>query len=173
MYTQIVSQDPFTDVVTLDEAKRQCRLMSSFTMDDDDLTAIIDSCCSLAQSYTKRLLTAGTVNAEMDEYRSSWTLPFGSVTSITSVHLDDVEYTDFTFSPTTQRLKINESYSNIKVTYECGYGTGEIPASAKQGILMMISTLYNNRDDFISGLSIEEVPLCSLTLLGSIRYFHV
>lgn len=73
MYTQIVSQGPFSGVITLDEAKRQCRLMSSFTMDDDDLNALIDSCCSLAQSYTKRLLTTGTVIAEMDEYRNNCT----------------------------------------------------------------------------------------------------
>ncbi len=173
MYTQIDSQDPFTGVVTLDEAKRQCRLTTSFTMDDDDLTALIEVCCSLAQSYTKRLLTPGVVTAEMDQYRSSWTLPFGGATSITSVLLDDVEYTDFTFSTVTQRLKINQSYSNIKVTYECGYADGEIPTSAKHGILMMISTLYNNRDDFISGLSIDQVPLSSLNLLNSIRYYHV
>lgn len=172
MYTVISNQTDFTTIVSLDDAKRQCRLLD-FDMDDDDLTALISECSMLAQTYTNRLLTPGTVNAEADEYRSSWSLPFGNATSITSVYLDDVEYNDYEFSTTTQKLKLFKSYSNIKIEYEAGYSVDNFPVQIRRGIMMLISTLYNNRDDYISGLTVENVPLDSLSILNSVRLYNV
>lgn len=171
MHTKIQSQIDLSTLITLDEAKRQCRLIPSFTHDDDDLNHLIASCAELAQTYTYRLLTPGTISAEADEYSSVLLLPWGNVSSVSQVMLDDVEYSDFSFSEVTGKLKIQDPYSNIKITYEAGYQT--LPIKVKQGILMMISTFYNNREDYIAGMNIEQIPLCSTRILDSVRYWNV
>lgn len=171
MFTVIQSQGSLADLITLDEAKYQCRLMPDFILDDTELTDLKLACCELAQTYTHRLLTEGVVNGESDEYYPEFILPWGNVTAVTEVLLDDEAYTDFTFSPVTQKLKIPDTFSNIKVTYNAGYSA--LPVKAKKAILMMISTLYNNHDDFIPGLTIQKIPMSSLMLLDSIKLYVV
>lgn len=173
MYTVINNQADLSTLVTLAEAKRQCRLDPSFTLDDDELTDMTLVCTELAQSYTKRLLTVGSVSVEVEENKSVIQLPWGNVTTIDEVLLDDTATTAFTFSPITQKLKITSgvAFSNIKVTYTAGYTT--LPMKAKQGILVMISTMYNNREDVATGTTVEELPLTARRLLDSIKYYEV
>lgn len=190
MYSIIQTQTDLSTIITLDEAKRQCRLLPSFTLDDDDLNHLIAACTELAQVYTHRLLTPGTVVAESDEYHPVIQLPWGNVSAITEVLLDGVAYTDYTFSAVTQKLKVGKTYSNIKITYEAGYkklystyftdnvkityepGYNELPARVKQAILVMISTWYNNREDYVTGMTLETIPLTSLKALDSVRYWN-
>jgi len=170
MFSIIQTQDPLSDVVTLEEAKRQCRVMSTDTIDDDDLNHLKLVAAELAQVYTHRLLTPGTIVAESNEYiRGGVMLPWGGVTSITEVLLDGEVYTDFEFSPVTQKVTIPDTYNNIRITYDAGYT--EVPARVKQGILMMISTFFNTRDDIIPGMDFNEVPLNSRAALDSVRYY--
>lgn len=171
MHSVISTQTDLSTLISLDEAKRQCRLMPTFTLDDDDLYHLIDTCTNLAQVYTKRLLSPGTVIAESDEYRTLIQLPWGRATSITSVVLDGVESTDYTFSTITQVLRVTKRYSNIVITYEAGYDV--LPSNIKHGILMMISTWYNNREDYVQGMTLEKIPMSSLRILDSVRYFSV
>ena len=171
MYTVIQSQDTLTGLVTLDEAKVQCRLLPSYTLDDADLTHITGVACELAQTFTRKLLTPGVIQAESDDYRSSIPLPWGNVSAINEVLLDDVADTEFTFSTTTGLLKPSRPYSNIKVNYNAGYTS--LPLTAKHGILMMISTMYDNKEDFIANMSIEKIPLASVKLLNAIKEYHV
>lgn len=168
MYTLIDSQEPLT-LVSLEEVKRQCRLMDSFVLDDDYLTSLILVCSELAQTYTHRLLTPGSISAESDKYQPVVSLPWGGVTAINQVVLDGVVSDSYTFSHITQKLKINTSYSNIQVSYDCGFI--EIPAKVKQAILFMVSTMYNNRDDYITGMTVEKMPMTSQVLLNSVRYY--
>lgn len=171
MHSVISTQTDLSTLISLDEAKRQCRLMPTFTLDDDDLYHLIDTCTNLAQVYTKRLLSPGTVIAESDEYRTLIQLPWSRATSITSVVLDGVESTDYTFSTITQVLRVTKRYSNIVITYEAGYDV--LPSNIKHGILMMISTWYNNREDYVQGMTLEKIPMSSLRILDSVRYFSV
>jgi len=169
VFNIIQSQDDLTTLITLDEAKRQCRLLPSDTLDDDDLTHLIAVCTDLAQTYTHRLLTRGVIVAESSEYHRSIMLPWGNVDTIDEVLLDGEEYTDYEFSPVTQKLTIPDTYSHIRVTYQAGYTT--IPPKVKQGILMMISTFFNTRDDLVPGMSFTEVPVNSRACLDSVRYY--
>lgn len=173
MYTVINSQADLSTLVTLAEAKRQCRIDPSFTLDDDDLTNIALVCTELAQSYTKRLLTVGSVTIEVEENATTIQLPWGNATTIDEVLLDDTATTDFTFSPITQKLKITSGvvFSNVKVTYTAGYSV--LPVKVKQGILVMISTMYNHREDVATGTTVEELPLTARRLLDSVKYYEV
>lgn len=171
MFTVIESQDDITSLVTLSEAKAQCRLMDSFVMDDTYIEGLISLCGSLAQTYTHRLLSPGVIQLENDDYMSKFILPWGNVSSINSVFIDDVETEDYSFSSTTGTIKVTSGYENIKVNYNAGYS--ELPVKVKQGILMLISTMYVNRVDFVTGVSVNNLPVQSTVLLDSVRDYCV
>lgn len=170
MYTKINNQAELR-LVTLAEAKRQCRIMPDETLDDDDLNHLIDVCSELAQDYTHRLLTVGSVTVEVEGPVTSVQLPYGNATSITEVTVGGEVFTDYTFSDISQKVKFTKEVSDVLITYEAGYTS--VPAKVKQGILMMISTMFNNRDDFVSGMTIEEIPIPARKLLDSVRYYVV
>lgn len=173
MYVKILSQADLK-LVTLAEAKAQCRVMDSFTMDDTYIESLIDIASSLAQSYCNKLLTLGSVAGGWTEYASEITL-WGGDATVTAVTAENgtVDITDFEFHEITQKLTIPSQYSelrNFDVTYDCGL-ISPTPR-IKQGVLMMVSTFYNNRDDAVVGLSIEEMPMTSRDILNADRHYH-
>lgn len=171
MYSQILNQTAFTDVVTLAEAKTQCRVTHTF--DDDYITALIPVACEMAQSYSGRLLTLGSCASVVENYQTSILLPFGEVTDITELLIDGEVSTEFEFEEVTQKVNITTTltFSKVKITYDCGYAV--VPSAVKQAILMIISTLYNNRQDFVVGLTVAEVPMVSRTLLDTVKFYGI
>jgi len=169
MYKKINSQASLSTVVTLAEAKTQCRV--THTMEDSYITALITVAAELAQTYSNRLLTLGSVTIAVEEYTGEVQLPFGNATAVTELLLDGSASTDYTFDDVTQKITITTPYSSAKVTYNCGYTV--VPSAVKQGILMMISTLYNNRQDTVTGVTVAEMPLTSRMLLDTVKFYGV
>jgi len=169
MYSKIISQADFETIVSLTEAKAQCRVFHE--MDDSYLESLIPVAGEMAQSYCNRMLTLGSASTVIESYHSVVTLPFGDVTDVTELLLDGVVSTDFTFEPVTQKLTINTAYSVAKVTYTCGYAN--TPKVVKQAMLMIISTLYDTRQDHIAGLTVAKMPTTSQTLLNAVRYYGI
>lgn len=176
MFKKIISQDPFS-VATLDEAKTQCRLTSSFTMDDARLEMLIGVASDLAQTYTKKMLSLGQVVVTLEHYREGLYLYGGEVETIDSITAtyngESVDVTDYTFNHVSQKLTLGSScqnYSNFFITYNAGYAT--VPLKVKQGVLMLVATLYNNNEDYLVGLTAENLPYTSLELLNSVREYH-
>lgn len=177
MYKKIVTQTDM-NLVTLAEAKAQCRLTTSFTMDDDYLESLIAVCSELAQNYVKRLLTTGTVIASLEKYQEKTFLYGGDITAIDSITAtspagEEGDIIAFaSVNPVSQYLTISPlyaSYTDFEITYQCGYET--VPTKVKQGILMMIASMYNNREDGLINQSYEKLPFTSITLLDSVRQF--
>ena len=175
MYTKINSQSSL-DLVTLSEVKLQLRLTNSFTMDDAYIAGLISASGELAQTYTNRMLSLGSVSQMWETYESEYKLWGGNVTTITSVTGEKpesgevVEITDYRFNELSQKLTIapeSRNLINITATYQAGYTA--TPTKVKQGILMMIATFYNNREDFLVGQTHEKLPFTSTILLDSVR----
>lgn len=169
MYSQIISQADFETVVSLSEAKAQCRVMHD--MEDAYLEALIPVAGEMAQSYANRLITLGSVATVIECYEPVITLPFGNVSAVTELLLDGVLSTDYTFEPVTQKLAINTAYSVAKVTYTCGYAVA--PKAVKHAMLMIISTLYDTRQNYVAGLTVAKMPMTSQTLLDTVRYYGI
>lgn len=169
MYSQIITQDPLDALLTLDEAKKQCRVTHTF--DDDLITAFIPVAAELAQAYTNRILSPATVVSVVEQYYPEVQLPFGDVTTINTVEIDGVVTTDFEFEPVTQKVTVNASYGKLKVNYDCGFVT--LPKAVKQAMLLTISTLYNNRENFVTGVTIAKLPQTSEMLLNTVKYYGI
>ena len=168
---KIISQSPFISV-TLDEAKSQCRRLSSFTLDDDLFNNIILAAADSAQEYLHWMVSEGQV-MQYSETGGVFKLYGRFVTSIDDVVADGVTLTteDYSYNEVTEEITLSESYTDVYITYSCGATSADLPNNVKQGILMLISTMYNNREDFITGLSVEKMPLTSKHLLGMSRVY--
>ena len=178
MHVKIVSQAPL-DIVTLDEAKSQCRLMPSFTLDDDRLNLLIQTATQLAQNYTSKQLSLSQVSMLQRQYSPNIYLFGGEVGEIVSASCYTqngkvmLTESDYIFNPITQSVSVNPKYAqcvDFVFDYECGYET--VPAQVKQGILLLVSTMYNATEDYLIGLTHENLPYTSLALLNSVRDYH-
>lgn len=165
MYKKIITQEPLTGLITLDELKRQCRVFTTF--EDAYLSSLIPVYTEMAQSYTGRMLTEGSAVAVVHSWQSQVLLPFGEVTEVTKLVLDNNESTAFTFDDISQKIFINAPYATARIEFNAGYTS--LPESVKQAILVMCSTAYNNRDDYVLGQSANRMPSTSRDLLDRVR----
>ena len=56
---------------------------------------------------------------------------------------------------------------NVRVTYKAGYTSA--PNSVKMGVLMIISSLFMNREDTSIGFTVADIPLDSRQILGKVK----
>ncbi len=165
MFTKVTNQAEL-NAVSLDEAKSQLNIVDD-NSEDVHVQLLIDTATNLAQKYTNRLFSIGTVNLLVSNKLCMF-LPYGEAESITSVQVtgDDISYE---FEPITQELVITDhilSTDKVKVIYQAGYV--DAPHEAKMGILMLISTLYEFRESFIDA-SISDIPLSATAVLDAIK----
>lgn len=164
MFTKITNKAEY-DIVTLTEAKRQLNIMD--TEHDNHIDLLIEAASGLAESYTRRLITKATVTLVTD--KCTTILPFGEVESITSVKVNDVDV-DYVFNPIRQRVSlVNPVSDEITIVYDAGYASGKVPKNVKMGILMIISSLFENREDSVTGVSVNDISLNSLAILDSVK----
>lgn len=165
MFKKILSQQPVDGLITLDELKRHCRVFTNF--EDQYLQSLIPVCLDLCQSYTGRMLTTGTAIVVVDGGCKDVLLPYGEVTSVTSITLDGVESSAYSFDDVTQKITINQPYNNARIEFVAGYAT--LPLVVKHAALILASTQYNIREDVIVGQAIHEIPRTSRDLLDRVK----
>lgn len=165
MYKKIVSQEPLDGLITLPEVKAHCRVFTDF--EDTYLSSLIPVYLDMAQSYTGRMLTTGSAVAVVHSWQSQVLLPFGNVTEVTKLVLDNTESTAFTFDDVSQIISINAPYATARIEFNAGYET--LPVVVKQAVLVMISTAYANRDDVVVGQTVNEMPRTSRDLLDRVK----
>lgn len=166
MYSKIISQEDL-GLVTLSEVKAQCRVFHDF--EDEYLESLIRPYSELAQSYTRRMLVEGVAVVVVESCKSVIQLPFGEVTSIDELLIDNVVSTDFTFNNITQKIKINTIFNEATITFKAGYLI--TPDVVRQAVLIAINTAFVNRDDLIVGQTVMKLPMTSLDLLDSVRLY--
>ena len=178
MHSKIKSQTPF-NIVSLAEAKNQLNIIDTGDIDIDDqindhVNLLISVASSLAQKYTNRLLSKGVIDL-LVYGETSFYLPYGDVTEDNNVIVAAVgaDAKTFVFEPISQIFTFDEgqvsSFDTMKITYDAGYADDYIPYPVKMGVLMLISTLFENREDTVVGMSVNEIPLGSKQLLDSVK----
>lgn len=165
MYKKIISQEPLDGLITLPEVKAHCRVFTSF--EDTYLSSLIPVYLDMAQSYTGRMFTTGSAVAVVHSWQSQVLLPFGNVTEVTKLVLDNNESTAFTFDDVSQIISINAPYATARIEFNAGYET--LPVVVKQAVLVMINTAFNNRDDVVVGQTVNEMPRTSRDLLDRVK----
>ena len=145
---------PTVKPILLDEAKSFCRVLHN---DDDAIfSLLIDVATDYAQNVTGRQLCTATYEMVIGGQESPVRLPKAPLKAITSVTCNGVSL-DYSLHYDYDIAFIEFfATDDVTIIYECGYDV--IPASLKGWCLNKVSTLYENREGIVLGLSVAEVP---------------
>lgn len=83
MFKRVIQQDPL-QIVSIDQAKAQLNIIDDES-EDEYLQSLIDGATNLAERYTNRMLSSGTV--EMSVGKGTYFIPLGTAESIASAKL--------------------------------------------------------------------------------------
>lgn len=183
--------DP-AEPVSIEEAKIHLRV------DGDDENALIGDLIKAARSEVenlcgRQLLTATWVH-RLDAFPGTGTilLPVSPMQSITSITYTDIGGDSQTVATSVydsdtasaipriflkdgQSWPSSQSITNaVIVTFVAGYGDGlaDVPEEARRAILLIVGTLYRNRETMITGATVSELRGVLEGLLDSITIWE-
>lgn len=184
---------PATEPVTASEAKSHLRVDT--TADDTLIGTLITAARQHVENHLRRALITQTWELVMDAFPAGDVirLPRPPLVSVTSIKYTDVAGSESTFSSaayvvdtdsTKGRvvLKSGESWpsdtlaaaNGVRVRYVAGYGSAAaVPNPIRQAILLLIGTLYENRESVLvaQGVTVAQLPFGVEALLMPYRIF--
>lgn len=184
---------PATEPVTASEAKSHLRVDT--TADDTLIGTLITAARQHVENHLRRALITQTWELVMDAFPAGDVirLPRPPLVSVTSIKYTDVAGSESTFSSaayvvdtdsTKGRvvLKSGETWpsdtlaaaNGVRVRYVAGYGEASaVPRPIRQAILLLIGTLYENRESVLvaQGVTVAQLPFGVEALLMPYRIF--
>ncbi|MTI32812.1 head-tail connector protein [Xanthovirga aplysinae] len=160
----ILKTEATTEVVTLEEAKVQLRLGTEPHEEDDLIKGFIKTAQERVQENTNRSLAPATFVKVMASFeQQEIELSYPPAISVVSITYKDEEGQEKILDP--EEYELNELYSPailtpvedwpvtnnspqaVKIEYEAGYKEEKCPQPLKDAMLLIISHLYEKRDE--------------------------
>lgn len=184
---------PAAEPVSTSEAKAHLRVDT--TADDTYIGTLITVARQNVESHLRRALISQTWEVVLDAFPAGVIrLPKPPLASVTSIKYTDDEGVEATYSsanyvvdtdtePGRVVLKSGETWpavtlaaaNGVRVRYVAGYGAAgsNVPQAIRQAILLVIGSLYENREDVLvaQGVSIGVLPFGVVALLAPYRIY--
>jgi len=152
-------------IISRAEAKNYIRIDA--TADDTLIDLMIEAAHTAAENYMSRDIIAKERTYYLDESTTGFIdVPFGPVASVDAVTVKGVSVSFSVFGLGDPMVEIEPLGTNIKIDFTT---EGMSDGLLKQALLMMVSTYYDNRTDFVTGMTVNEVPSASAKLLDGIK----
>ena len=166
---------------TLAEAKAHIRIDHDY--EDSYISTLIAVAYSHVQNYTNRAIIQSIEILKLDTFQDKITIPETPVISLSSIAYNDEDgvlqaFTDYYLNNRCLYATIEaaDGFSfpttdgtpeNVVITYETGYTV--IPTPIEQACLLIIGSLYEQRENHIIGVQINEIPVSAEYLLNAYR----
>ena len=157
------------EIITLGDVKNYVRI------DSDDDNAIITNMITQAriwcENYISRDIVPKNRTYYMDSTSGLFDLPFAPVATIESITVEGeaATYTEYGLDDLSIELDGGPS-KNVKITYTtAGLNDGLI----KQALLQMVSNLYDNRADFVTGTIVSDIPTNVKNILSGYKTMFI
>lgn len=184
---------PAAEPVSASEAKSHLRVDT--TADDTYVGTLITVARQNVESHLRRALISQTWEVVLDAFPAGVIrLPKPPLASVTSIKYTDDEGNESTYSsdnyvvdsdtePGRVVLKSGQTWpavtlaaaNGVRVRYVAGYGAAgsNVPQAIRQAILLVIGSLYENREDVLvaQGVSIGVLPFGVVALLAPYRIY--
>jgi hypothetical protein len=152
-------------IISRTEAKNYIRIDT--TADDTLIDLMIEAAHTAAENYMSRDIIAKERTYYLDESTTGFIdVPFGPVASVDAVTVKGTSVSFSVYGLGDPMVEIEPLGTNIKIDFTT---EGMSDGLLKQALLMMVSTYYDNRTDFVVGQSVNEVPSASAKLLDGIK----
>ena len=157
------------EIITAADVKSYVRID---TNEDDALIAnMITEARIWCENYISRDIVAKNRTYYLSDTSGLFDLPFAPVATIVSVTVEGeaATYTEYGLDDLSIELDGGPS-SNVKVTYTTsGLNDGLI----KQALLQMVSNLYDNRADFVTGTIVSQIPTNVKSILSGYKTMFI
>lgn len=152
-------------IISRTDAKNYIRI--DVTADDTLIDLMIEAAHTAAENYMSRDIIAKERTYYLDESTTGFIdVPFGPVASVDAVTVKGTAVSFSVYGLGDPMVEIEPAASNIKIDFTT---EGMSDGLLKQALLMMVSTYYDNRTDFVTGMTVNEVPSASAKLLDGIK----
>jgi len=156
-----------SEIVTTQDVKDFVRIDTS--ADDTIIDRMIVAARTWCENYIGKDIVAKNRTFYLQEVDNRFTLPFAPLASISSVTSKDVAISYDTYGLLDTIIEIGSLPADeVKVTYVTTGLNGDI---IKEAILHLVSTMYDNRADFVEG-NVNEVPNSTKNLLQSYKTMY-
>jgi uncharacterized phiE125 gp8 family phage protein len=159
-----VNSETGSEVVTTQNVKDFVRIDTS--ADDDIISRMITTARVWCENYIGKDIVAKNRTFYLQEVDQRFTLPYAPVSSISSVTAEDIAINYDTYGLDDKIIHIKSlPAKEVKVTYITSGLNHEL---IKHAILTLVSTMYDNRADFIEG-TVSDVPTKTKNILQSYK----
>lgn len=164
-----VISESATEIISVADAKNYIRIDT--TADDTLLASMITSARIQAENYISRDIVAKNRVYYIPKCDGEIDLLFGPVDAVNSVTVKGAAATYTTLGLGDLTIVLDGGPAiNIEVDYDTeGMNDGLL----KQVLLQMVSTLYDNRTDYVQGITVNELPSNFRRILDGYKYMFV
>lgn len=170
------------EIVSMEDAMEHSRITDSY--DELVVQMCLDASHDIIEGYLNRRLRLTEMIGVVGEYRKQITLPYPPIHSISSVTCEDqnenettlTEGVHYKFDAVRKAIRFIDSwtdahnYKEFKITFICGYSNNEcVPRNVKHAIRQTFATLYENREDTVLGLNVNQIPAPAKRLCRAYR----
>lgn len=176
MNVPTVITPPASEPITLEEAKAHLRVV--YADDDAQIQLFITAARQMAEEYLQRALMPQTLQLVVDDFGTGLQLPWPPFAGNIALGYFDADgapahvlpdnlVVDYRSGLATLRPVYGTSWpatrggSQITIQYGAGYlDAASVPAPIKVWMLLLIGTLYENRESVVvgTGISAAELP---------------
>ena len=142
------------------------------TADDTLIGEMITQARIWSENYISRDIVAKNRSYYLDETNGIFDLPFGPVASISQITIKGTATTDFEIlGLDNETIELDQGPAErVLITYVT---TGINNSLIKQAMLQLISTYYDNRADFVTGVNLNEITTSTKKILTSFKSMFV
>lgn len=155
-----------SEIISVSDAKNYIRIDTS--EDDTLLGYMITSARLQAESYLSRDIVSKQRKFFLDNCKDGEiNIPYGPITSIDVVKINSVTTTNYEVKGLGDKmLYIEPTIKDVEITFTT---TGMNDGLLKQALLQMVSTLYDNRTDYVNGTISTKLDSNSQAILDGYK----
>lgn len=173
----------------VDLGAAKLHLREDGTSQDALISALVVAAREHAEAFTRRALVRQTWKLTLDAFPASGIieLPLPPLVSVSGITYVDALGATQTLAPATYVVDIDTTPGRIRLAYDaswpttrdvaqavavtfvCGYAAVDAPAAIQAAIKLLLGSLYEHRETFVTGTIATELPFAAEALLWPYR----
>ena len=169
MYQIKINSTTGTEIISTADVKSYARIDT--TADDTLIGQMITQARIVLENYISRDIVAKNRTYYRSFIDDRFEVPFAPVTTITSITVEDTTAAHTVHGLDKSIIELSESPAkDMEMVY---ITTGLSDSAIKEALLQFVSTLYENRVDFVEGKTMQKIPTSSKELLSSYKALFI
>lgn len=178
---------PAVEPVSVADAKRQCRIATDETSEDELLKGYLKAAREKVEADAELALVTQARLLSLDRFAAEIHIPCAPLAGTPTIQYVDAAgltqtLTSFQADLNARPARLRPTYGQawpatrwqvnaVSITFVCGYGTpADVPEMAKQAIRLLVGHWYANREAVLVGMISKEIEFAYEALLNALRW---